>query len=305
MNEKLAEFRTKIDAIDDELIRLLNQREKIVEQVGELKSKEIKSGSFIRPAREANMLRRIVSKNESNFPKAALAAIWRNIISGSLNIEQKLKISVFTPENNRDNLWLSREYFGSFSSYNQHSVTGRVISDLTSGAANVAVLPNPVENQDKWWQQLDATQREHQKSANKRNFKIFAILPFIRLAEKGGSSALSSSMPQGLAVAEIEPENTGDDTSLICLNLDSGVSRTRIANVFIKAGLNASILAPANLDSQNDGNNQASRTAQYLYSVEGFVDDNHPALEVFSNELGENLHSIRVLGAYANPLIVD
>src|SRR5690606_4523874 len=96
---ELTGFRKEIDAIDDEIIRLLIKRTSVVSNVGEFKRKHHPGQCPIRPGREARMLRRVMEKiAPSPFSPAAVAAMWRLLISGSTCVEYPLQVSVFTPE---------------------------------------------------------------------------------------------------------------------------------------------------------------------------------------------------------------
>ena len=95
LNVALAEYRSQIDAIDDELMGLLVTRCEIVKQVGKLKEGAGSKGSFIRPKREADMIRRIVGFFEgTDFPAQSAAHIWRTIIGASLRMESPLNVAV-------------------------------------------------------------------------------------------------------------------------------------------------------------------------------------------------------------------
>ena len=72
----LTDLRFQIDNIDDQIINLLGERMGIVNQVGELK-KNNNEKFFIRSNREADMIKDLLKKSKSNFPKTAIINIWR------------------------------------------------------------------------------------------------------------------------------------------------------------------------------------------------------------------------------------
>lgn len=90
----LAGLRTQIDAIDDQLIALLQERARYVRQVGELKESEGNQCSFLRPAREAVMVRRLVERVGDAYDASFVERVWRTIISASLMMEQSLRVCV-------------------------------------------------------------------------------------------------------------------------------------------------------------------------------------------------------------------
>ncbi|MBL6785670.1 MAG: chorismate mutase [Rickettsiales bacterium] len=91
MNKNLAQFREKINQLDDEIIKILEERQKIVNQVSKLKAENI-SASFLMPKREKEMLARLKSSS-SSIPQELIQYIWRGIISFSLFSEKDFKIN--------------------------------------------------------------------------------------------------------------------------------------------------------------------------------------------------------------------
>ena len=74
----LAELRVQIDAIDGELLALLNRRAKVAEQVGEIKRRE--GSPFFRPDRVAQVIDKIQSANKGPLKDVHVAAVWREIM---------------------------------------------------------------------------------------------------------------------------------------------------------------------------------------------------------------------------------
>ena len=73
-------LRRAIDVIDDEMHDLLMRRVEIVERIGVLKD-AAPGGLYIRPEREAQILRRLVSRHSGRFPAAVVARTtpgWRS-----------------------------------------------------------------------------------------------------------------------------------------------------------------------------------------------------------------------------------
>jgi len=92
----LDQLRDKIDAIDTELIRLLNERADIVHEVGELKKRE--GLEIYAPEREEMLLQRLVAKSHGRLPEKSIRAIYREIMSAALALEEHLKIAYLGPE---------------------------------------------------------------------------------------------------------------------------------------------------------------------------------------------------------------
>jgi len=93
--EKIQELRKKIDELDDKIIDLLNQRAKIVIEVGDIKKAE--KLDFHSPNREREILERLTSRNRGPFPQDTLKAVYREILSSSLSLERPLRIAYLGP----------------------------------------------------------------------------------------------------------------------------------------------------------------------------------------------------------------
>ena len=81
----LEELRKQIDKIDSKLIELLNERARIVIEVGKLKSQM--DGPIYAPGREKEVLVKIAKANKGPLPDKTLQAIWRELMSGSCFLE--------------------------------------------------------------------------------------------------------------------------------------------------------------------------------------------------------------------------
>src|SRR6201990_2666099 len=76
----LAELRKEIDAIDEQVHRLLMARGDIIDRLIRVKQTQ-EVGSAFRPAREADMMRRLVERHRGILPLDTIESIWRVIIS--------------------------------------------------------------------------------------------------------------------------------------------------------------------------------------------------------------------------------
>ena len=89
--QKLLELRKKIDQLDDKLVDLLNERARIVIEVGNIKKTE--KLDFHVPGREREILERLAGRNKGPFPQDTLRAVYREILSSSLSLERPLKVA--------------------------------------------------------------------------------------------------------------------------------------------------------------------------------------------------------------------
>lgn len=95
VNEELLPLRNKIDGLDSELVRLLNERAEVAKEIGEIKARA--GLPVYRPEREAEVLRKICGKNEGPLPNESLVAIWREVMCACRGLESELKVAYLGP----------------------------------------------------------------------------------------------------------------------------------------------------------------------------------------------------------------
>ena len=93
--DKLEELRKRIDDLDDQLVKLLNARARVVVDIGKLKGKSGKQ--IYAPDREKEIFARIAQDNQGPLPDKCLVAIWRELMSGSFVLERPLRIGYLGP----------------------------------------------------------------------------------------------------------------------------------------------------------------------------------------------------------------
>ncbi|MHC4354345.1 MAG: chorismate mutase, partial [Planctomycetota bacterium] len=86
----LDDLRKNIDELDHKLVKLLNERARVVVDIGKLKTKTDKP--VYAPDREKEVFERISEANEGPLPNKCLMAIWRELMSGSFVLERPLRI---------------------------------------------------------------------------------------------------------------------------------------------------------------------------------------------------------------------
>jgi chorismate mutase/prephenate dehydratase len=95
---ELIQLREKIDAYDSEILRLLNARAQVAQEVGELKKKHNDTSVVYRPEREAQILHRMCAENAGPLPDTAVTAIYRAIIAGGRGVEEAIKVAYLGPQ---------------------------------------------------------------------------------------------------------------------------------------------------------------------------------------------------------------
>jgi chorismate mutase/prephenate dehydratase len=93
MSEQLKQYRDQIDAIDEQMLKLVNQRAKFAREIGSLKD----DGVIYRPEREAQVLRRLQANNQGPLSAEAVANIFRSVMSNCRALEKELSIAFLGP----------------------------------------------------------------------------------------------------------------------------------------------------------------------------------------------------------------
>lgn len=94
----LEEIRDKIDLVDNEIQKLIERRAQLAKDVAEIKLQNNKDAVFYRPEREAQVINKIIKRNNSLLKNKDIANIFREIISACLALEQPLKIAFLGPK---------------------------------------------------------------------------------------------------------------------------------------------------------------------------------------------------------------
>jgi chorismate mutase/prephenate dehydratase len=136
--ESLDQLRARIDALDDELVRLLNERAKVVVEVGKLK--HATGGAIYAPDREKRVLERVRSLNAGPLPDRALEAIWRELMSGSFALEKPLRIAFAGPGGNFSHAAAVRK-FGSSVEYVAVADVASVFEEVARSHADYGLVP--------------------------------------------------------------------------------------------------------------------------------------------------------------------
>ncbi|MFZ9060923.1 MAG: chorismate mutase, partial [Steroidobacteraceae bacterium] len=95
---KLGEIRARIDTIDAELHRLLNERARYAQQVGISKHAAGHTVDFYRPEREAEVLRQALERNKGPLRDEEIVRLFREIMSACLAQQEPLKVAYLGPE---------------------------------------------------------------------------------------------------------------------------------------------------------------------------------------------------------------
>ena len=134
---ELAALREQIDAVDDQILALLDRRAQVVRRVGEIKRE--RSQTFHVPQRERAVLERLTNAANGAFPREAVRPVFREIMSACLSLESPLVVSYPGPEATFSHL-AGRTRFGLSAEYAPAASLGEVFRAVGRGA-DYGVVP--------------------------------------------------------------------------------------------------------------------------------------------------------------------
>jgi chorismate mutase/prephenate dehydratase len=136
MSEELKKFREQIDRIDDELLKLFNQRAKLAQQIGHAKG----TGVVLRPEREAQVLQRMVEANAGPLSAQSVTQLFIEIMSHCRALEAPLSIAYLGPAGTFSEAAMFKR-FGSANRAVPCASIDEVFRKVESGEANYGVVP--------------------------------------------------------------------------------------------------------------------------------------------------------------------
>jgi len=141
--ESLESIRARIDALDEELLKLISERARCAQAVAKVKREADPQAEFYRPEREAQILRKIQEKNPGPLDSEEVARLFRELMSACLALEEPLNVAFLGPEGTFTQA-AALKHFG----HSVHTVPlgaiDEVFREVESGAAHYGVVP--VEN---------------------------------------------------------------------------------------------------------------------------------------------------------------
>ena len=143
LQKALDGVRADIDRIDGELLRLLNERARCAQKVGEIKAEHGEAGHIYRPEREAQVLRRLQEANPGPLSGENVTFFFREVMSACLSLEEPLRISFLGPLGSFTGS-AATKHFGHAARLLPQASIDDVFREVESGHAHYAVVP--VEN---------------------------------------------------------------------------------------------------------------------------------------------------------------
>jgi chorismate mutase len=216
----LDEVRERIDTIDEQVLSLIAERADLSAAVTKAKRANGDTGFGLRPAREAQILRKLLIAKQPQVSSELVVALWRQVMADSLARQGAFHVSLWGGKNPYRTIELTRIRFGAGVSVRPAPRPEDALSAAKT-PGGVAVLA--LASDQPWWGRLLVEPK----------LNVFASLPCLR---RWGP-------PTALAVAQVEVEPSGLDQTFWVT--DAQTSAPAIIEELGRVGFAAELLADA------------------------------------------------------------
>lgn len=141
MSDELPKLRERLDGVDNKILDLLAERAEIVRSVAE--AKRATATPPLDPEREKALLERLLERGAGRFPKSALLAVYREILSGSVSLQGRVTVAYLGPQGTYSHV-AARTFFGYAPNYIEEMTFDGVFDAVRRGRAEYGVVP--IEN---------------------------------------------------------------------------------------------------------------------------------------------------------------
>src|SRR5690242_21032158 len=165
----LADLRREIDRIDADMHALLIERGEIIDRLIAVKKTE-ETGSAFRPAREAEMMRRLVQRHKGILPLDTVESIWRVIIATFTSVQAPFSVHADLSAGDALMRDSARFHFGFTVPFVPHMGASGVVQAVSESKGDLGLVPaTAVAGAGAWWSALEFDAAP----------KIIARLPFV------------------------------------------------------------------------------------------------------------------------------
>ena len=169
----LPDLRRDIDRIDAAMHALLIERGEIIDELIAVKKTE-ETGSAFRPAREAEMMRRLVQRHHGSLPLDTAESIWRVIISTFTYVQAPFAVHADLSAGDALMRDSARFHFGFTVPFVPHMGAAAVVEAVTESKGDLGLVPAfAIASGGPWWTALEFASAP----------KIIARLPFVERAD--------------------------------------------------------------------------------------------------------------------------
>jgi chorismate mutase len=169
----LADLRREIDRIDEAMHRLLMERGEIIDRLIAVKQTQETDSAF-RPAREAEMMRRLVERHSGILPLDTVESIWRVIISTFTYVQTPFSIHADLSAGDAAMRDSARFHFGFTVPFVPHMGAASVVAAVSASKGDLGLVPAfAMTGGGAWWNALEFDTAP----------KIIARLPFVERSD--------------------------------------------------------------------------------------------------------------------------
>lgn len=270
--DTLAKTRQKIDALDKEIARLINQRGQCALEIAKIKRKDNGTPVYYRPEREAQIFQQLVKNNAGPIANRDMVNIFRHILSACRALQQPLAIATLAKNN------LSRQaaqqHFGAVIKTHAVPTIVKLFQHVLTHQAHYGVVPIEHSRKGIVAQTLDA----------------FLESPVQICGEIELYEAKQQNSIRFLIIGDHPTAPSGNDkTSLLISTAHQPGSLARFFQPFAKNQVNITAIATHPL------HNELWRYVFFI-EIEGHQQDE--GVKKALTELGEQSLTYRVLGSY-------
>jgi chorismate mutase len=249
----LADLRAEIDRIDESMHALLMERGDIIDRLIAVKRTE-ETGSAFRPAREADMMRRLVQRHHGILPLDTAESIWRVIIATFTYVQAPFSLHADLSAGDAAMRDSTRFHFGFTVPFVPHMGAAGVVAAVSNSKGDLGLVPAfAAAGAGAWWTALEFDTAP----------KIIARLPFVERADhpaalpvfvisRAAPDAMAKevemwsvrvsgwSMPAARALSQLAeviavPDSAFDGAALL-VSLPQGGSFAAVTAALVKAG---------------------------------------------------------------------
>jgi chorismate mutase len=192
----LADLRNEIDRLDEAMHSLLMQRGEIIDRLITVKQTQ-ESGSAFRPAREAEMMRRLLERHKGILPLETAESIWRVIIATFTFVQAPFAVHADLSAGDAMMRDSARFHFGFTVPFVPHMGAASVVAAVSDSKGDLGLVPAfDITGAGAWWNMLELDAAP----------KIIARLPFVERADHPAGLAVFvvSRAAPGAMVREVE-----------------------------------------------------------------------------------------------------
>ena len=170
----LADLRKEIDRIDEAMHQLLIERGTIIDRLISVKRSQDTGTSAFRPAREAEMMRRLVKRHKGRLPLDTVESIWRVIISTFTYVQAPFSVHADLSAGDALMRNSARFHFGFTVPFVAHMGAAAVVAAVSASKGDLGLVPAfDIASAGAWWSALEFDAAP----------KIIARLPFVERSD--------------------------------------------------------------------------------------------------------------------------